>query len=382
MTLEPDTGSLRAQIGRYELVSELGRGGMAVVYLARQPDLDRLIALKELAAFGMHDPQMVHRFLREAQISASLSDPNIVTVHESFIEGGTPYIAMEYLAPGSLRPLVGRLRIDQSIAVMQDVLHGLSAAEKRGIVHRDLKPENLLLTEDGHVKIADFGIAKAVDRATTAEFQTAAGTTVGTPTYMAPEQAMGLTLTPASDLYSVGVIAYELMVGRLPFDAESPVALLLQHVSDPPPPPLTVNPDLDPQIGAWIERLLVKEPETRTSHAGRAWDELEEIAISTLGPRWRRGATLPDPREHDEQPRGPASNGDSGYLTVDPARFEPGRPPVGRTEDQVTFIRPETPPPRVPTPPPAARSWWSSGGTAPSCGPPSSPASAAPRCSA
>src|SRR5215208_6675332 len=115
---EPDTGSLPAQIGRYEIVSELGRGGMAVVYLARQPDLDRLVALKEMATFGTHDPTMVHRFMREAQIAGSLSDPNIVTVHESFVVQGIPYIAMEYLAPGSLRPLVGRLRVDQSIAVM------------------------------------------------------------------------------------------------------------------------------------------------------------------------------------------------------------------------------------------------------------------------
>src|SRR4051795_4419127 len=111
---EPQTPN--AQIGRYEIVRELGRGGMAIVYLARQPDLDRHVALKEMAAFGLHDPKMVHRFLREAQIAASLSDPNIVTVHDSLVENGTPYIAMEYLAAGSLRPLVGRLRIDQSIA--------------------------------------------------------------------------------------------------------------------------------------------------------------------------------------------------------------------------------------------------------------------------
>src|SRR5688572_17056294 len=142
---EPETGSLPRTIGRYEIVRELGRGGMALVYLARQPDLARLVALKEMAAFGMHDPQMVHRFVREAHLAGSLNDPHIVTVHDSFVISGVPYIAMEYLAPGSMRPAVGQLRIDQSIAVMHDVLAGLAAAGKRGIVHRDLKPENLLL---------------------------------------------------------------------------------------------------------------------------------------------------------------------------------------------------------------------------------------------
>src|SRR4051794_4012044 len=211
--MEAGTGRMPLRrIGRYEVLSELGRGGMAVVYLARQPDLERLVALKELASFGSQDPAMVHRFLREAQIAGGLSDPNIVTVYESFVVDGVPHISMEYLARGALRPLVGSLRIEQSIMVMHDVLAGLTAAEKRRVVHRDLKPENLLITNDRRVKIADFGIAKAVDRAATVEFKTQTGMTVGTPTYMAPEQAMGGELTPATDLYSVGVMAYELMV--------------------------------------------------------------------------------------------------------------------------------------------------------------------------
>ena len=336
----------RQRIGRYELVRELGRGGMAVVYLARQPALDRLVALKQLAAFGTQDQQLVHRFLREAQIAGSLNDPNIVTVYESFLDDAMPHISMEYLAPGAMRPLVGKLRLDQSIAVMHDVLAGLSAAEKRGIVHRDLKPENLLVTDDGRVKIADFGIAKAVDRVATVEFRTAQGMTVGTPTYMAPEQAMGTELTPATDLYSLGVIAYELMVGKLPFDSDSPVALLLHHVSDPPPPPLSVNPSLDPDVGAWIERLLVKEPADRTPSAQQAWDELEDIAIHTLGPRWRRNAALPDPRTGIAPTPLPPSR--SGYVTVDPDRFAPGSPPDG----YVTAPAPE--PPHPATSPPSA----------------------------
>ena len=224
-------------------------------------------------------------------------------------------------------------------------------------MHRDLKPENLLLTDAGRVKIADFGIAKAVDHVATTEFATAAGTTVGTPTYMAPEQAMGKDLTPATDLYSLGVIAYELMVGRLPFEAESPVALLLRHVTDSPPPPLSVNPDLDPELGAWIERLLVKDPEQRTATAEQAWDELEDIVFRMLGHRWRREATIPDPRTFLDEPpppdvpSQPATDDVSRYLTVDPSRFDPSRPPVGGTDDQPTAVARDPVPP--PPPPPA-----------------------------
>ena len=258
-----------------------------------------------------------------------------------------------------MRPLVGRLRLDQAIGVMHDVLAGLAPAEKRNIVHRDLKPENLLVTDDGRVKIADFGIAKAVDRVATVEFRTAQGMTVGTPTYMAPEQAMGTELTPATDLYSLGVIAYEMMVGKLPFESESPVALLLHHVSDPPPPPLSINPTLDPRIGAWIERLLVKEMSERTGSAEQAWDELEDIAIGLLGPRWRRYALLPDPRTGDSPPPAPSTPaGSSGYLTVDPDRLGAGQPVSGSTDDQPTAVqRDDTAPAvqRAPTPPPVQR---------------------------
>ncbi|MDA0141688.1 serine/threonine-protein kinase, partial [Solirubrobacter deserti] len=363
-------------IGSYEIVRELGHGGMAVVYLARQPGLERLVALKEMAAFGVRDPQMVHRFLREAQIAASLTHPNIVTVHEAFAVDAVPYISMEYVAAGSLRSLVGHLRLDQTIAVMEDMLAGLRAAELRGVVHRDLKPENVLITDDGRAKIADFGIAKAVDHAATEGFRTATGMTVGTPTYMAPEQAMGTKgVTSVADLYSVGIMAYELMVGRLPFDAESPVALLLKQVSDPPPPPLSINPSLDPELGAWIERLLVKDAAERTPTAAQAWDELEEIAIALLGPRWRRGAALIDPRRPRPTPAPLEDPSASGYLTVDPDRLAPNRPPTFPPQS-TPIPGPWTPPPdpSAPAPPPP----WTPPPDQPAWTPPPDPVPSAP----
>ena len=151
------------RVGRYEIVREVGRGASAIVYLARQTDLDRNVALKELAHFHAADPAFVERFLRESRLAGSLNHPNIVTVHEYFEHEGTPYIAMEYLERGSLRPLIGALTTAQVVGVLEGLLAGLAHAESKGIVHRDLKPENVLVTSSGGVKIADFGIAKALE---------------------------------------------------------------------------------------------------------------------------------------------------------------------------------------------------------------------------
>ncbi|HEV3485830.1 MAG TPA: serine/threonine-protein kinase, partial [Vicinamibacterales bacterium] len=265
-------------VGRYELLDPIGHGGMAVVYLARQTDLDRQVALKELRLFqSPDDPALAERFLREARTAGSMSHPNIVTVHEYFKHEGTPYIAMEYLQRGSLRPWVGSVNLAQIAGVLEGLLAALDHAEGFRIVHRDLKPENLLVTDQGQVKVADFGIAKARTMHTNA-FLTKDGTTVGTPTYMAPEQAMAHELGPYTDLYSVGVMAYELLAGRVPFhDTDTPVAIILRHVNESIPPAHTVNPAVDRALSDWIDRLLVKDPERRTQTAEQAWDELEEI---------------------------------------------------------------------------------------------------------
>ena len=175
------------------------------------------------------------------------------------------------------------------------------------MVHRDLKPENVMVNAQGLVKITDFGIAKATGTASTRSFVTAAGTTVGTPNYMAPEQAMGQEVGPWTDLYSLGVIAFELFVGHVPFyDTDEPMAVLMRQVNDPIPPPRSLNPEVDPAISDWIERLLVKDPKKRTQSAAEASDELEEIIIGLAGPRWRRSAPLVGASERPRDvPAGP-----------------------------------------------------------------------------
>jgi hypothetical protein len=280
-------------VGRYEILREAGRGGTGIVYLARQVDLDRHVALKELAAFHAADPAFAERFLREARLAGSLNHPNIVTVHEYFEHGGTPFIAMEYFERGSLRPLVGSLSLPQVGGVLESLLAGLTAAEERRIVHRDLKPENVLVTARGGVKIADFGIAKALQKSPLGASLTSSGSTVGTPAYMAPELALGNEVGPWTDLYALGVVTYELLAGHVPFDRdEMPVAILLRHVHEAVPPLRGAVPSLDPRLAGWVERLLAKDSADRPASAAEAWDELEGTLIDTLGARWRRDAGL------------------------------------------------------------------------------------------
>src|SRR3954471_22659532 len=276
-------------IGRYEALRTLGEGGVGVVHLARQPDLQRFVALKELRALHGDDPGYAQRFLREARLAGSLTDPNVVTVFEYFEHDGTPYLAMEYLERGSLRRYVGHMNLPQISGVLEAVLAGLVSAEREGVVHRDLKPENVLVTADGRCKIADFGIAKATSAVNAGTFKTSTGMMIGTPVYMAPEQAMAQDVGPWTDLYSVGCMAFELFTGKRPFhEVDAPMAILMHHATSPIP---RVE-GIDPRIADWIERLLVKDPAQRTRSAEAAWDEYEELALELLGPRWRRDARL------------------------------------------------------------------------------------------
>jgi serine/threonine protein kinase len=224
------------RVGRYEIVRELGRGGMARVHLARQLDLDRYAALKELGSLHREHAEMAARFVRESRLAGALNHPSIVTVLDFFEHDGTPYIAMEYVPRGSLRPWVGRLTVAQVGGVLESVLAGLAHAHAGAVVHRDLKPENLMVTDDGHVKITDFGIAKALIDSGTVAFRTATGAAIGTPAYMSPEQAMGEGVGPWTDLYATGVIAYELLCGSVPFGNREAMAILLAHCQETPVP--------------------------------------------------------------------------------------------------------------------------------------------------
>ena len=270
-----------------------------MVYLARQAALDREVALKRLD-FD-RDALLAQRFVREARLAAALDHPNVVTVFDFFEYDGVPYIAMEYVAGGSLRPFVGRLALPQVFRVLEGVLTGLGHAEERGVAHRDLKPENILLTPRGGIKLADFGIARAYN-AVTAPL-TSTGSAIGTPAYMSPEQAQSEPLGPYTDVYAVGVIAYELLAGRQPFEGTTPVAVLYQHVHTPPPPLTDHAPDVPSRVREWVNWLLAKDPSRRPASATAAWEALEEIAVDGLGPYWRRaGGIAAPPRAPDDDP--------------------------------------------------------------------------------
>jgi tRNA A-37 threonylcarbamoyl transferase component Bud32 len=314
--------------GRYELLGKLGSGGWATVYLARQVELDRLVALKELRALRMPDAEVAERFLREARLAGSLSHPNIVTVYEYFEDQGTPFIAMEYLERGSLRPYVGRMSLPQVAGVLEAVLAGLAHAEERHVIHRDLKPENLLVTSEGSVKIADFGIAKATNALQAqAPALTSTGVAVGTPNYMAPEQALAHEAGPLSDLYSVGIMAFEFFVGLPPFgDTDQPMGVLLRQVNENVPAVNDLDPRVDARLSDWIGRMLAKDPAERPQSARAAWDEAEEIFIALLGSRWRRAAALDVQRRPPPEPLQPGAGVFVGGFTPSEAATAPVEP--------------------------------------------------------
>ncbi len=349
------------RVGRYEVLRRIGRGGMAIVYLARQTDLDRFVALKELRVLDDEDPTYAQRFLRESRVAGSLSHPNIVTVHDYFEHDGTPYIAMEYVEQGSLRPFVGRMTFAQISGVLEGLLAGLTQAEQVGVVHRDLKPENVMVTADGRVKIADFGIAKATTTMHTGAFVTATGTTVGTPAYMAPEQAMAQEIGPWTDLYSVGCMAFEMFTGRVPFhDTDTPMAILMRHVNEEIPSLTEVVPDADPRVSEWIDGLLAKDARARTGSAAEAWDTFDEIVDGRLGPRWRRQARLVDRPDNAAPPKPltPAPFESTGGPPTPPDEFEslawgpgPATPPDAPAAERPPPEAPAADPPPPPPPP-------------------------------
>ena len=332
---------VKRSVGRYELLEQIGRGGMGIVYLARQTDLGRMVAVKELGAFDSPDRAAAQRFVHEARLAGSLSHSNIVTVHDFFEYAGRPYIAMEYLPRGSLRRHMRSLTLARAAGVFEGLLAGLAYAEQRGIVHRDLKPENLLLSAEGRIKIADFGVAKATREVVGDTYTTVSGTTLGTPAYMAPEQAVGEQIGPWTDLYGVGVIAYELFAGRVPF-AGSDMAVMVRHMHDPVPPIDSLNAGVHPEIADWIERLLIKDPAQRTRSATTAWNELEEIVLELLGPRWRRHAQFLE----SDDPSHVGDRADTGPATPPPSDLPAG--PMMPTEPAVA-VGPSTPTWRLPS---------------------------------
>ena len=263
--------------GRYRIVRKLGSGGMADVYLAEDEELGRRIAIKILNDRHANDESFVERFRREAKNAAGLSHPNIVSIYDRGEAEGTYYIAMEYLDGRSLKELVvarGPLPIPDAIAATRQVLAALRFAHRKGVVHRDIKPHNVMADADGRLKVTDFGIARAG-----VSQMTEAGSIIGTAQYLSPEQARGSPVDQRSDLYSVGVVLYEMLTGTTPFSGESPVEIAMKHLSDPPRPPSVERPDIPPDLDMVVLRALAKNPDDRFQTAEEMDAELERVSL-------------------------------------------------------------------------------------------------------
>ncbi|MCA9968726.1 MAG: serine/threonine protein kinase, partial [Anaerolineales bacterium] len=313
--------------GKYRITERLGRGGMAEVYLANQENLDRNVAIKLMHAFLVTEQDFLQRFKREARAMAAMNHPNIVSVYDFDVYGeNTYYLVMEYISGGTLKDRLAslaaageRLPLPEAVRLTLQVAEALDYAHGRSMVHRDVKPANIMLNERGNAILTDFGIVKLVGGQSMA--YTATGALIGTPAYMSPEQAMGAPGDARSDIYSLGVLLYQMVTGHLPFDADTPLAIVLKHVNDPVPPPVRYNPDVPAAIQHILLKALAKSPDDRYETAG-------ELALAL--------------RQADLSQKAPA----------EPAAPVPTTAPAVHTEVLPPPPRPFTPTPAPPTPAP------------------------------
>jgi eukaryotic-like serine/threonine-protein kinase len=318
--------------GRYLIERQIGSGGMADVYLATDQSLGRKVAIKILSDRYARDAAFVERFRREAAAAASLRHPNIVTVYDRGETMGTSYIAMEYLDGPTLKEEITRrapLPEPEAINYATQALAALEAAHRQGVVHRDIKPHNMVLTDEGRLKVTDFGIARAANT----QQMTEVGSIVGTAQYLSPEQARGLAVGPESDIYSMGVVLYEMLCGELPFTGESAVDIAMKQVSDTPPPLNRRNRLVSPAMEQVVMRALAKDPALRFSSAKGMAEELARVS------------------------RGQSASADTQQATRVIAAGEAtrviGQPP----ESATSVMRPAAPPPPPERPAPRRSAW-------------------------
>jgi len=272
---EPQIGTLFA--GRYEIQSVLGKGGMGIVYKAHDRELDDLVAIKTLRGEVLSaDPSLLDRFKQEIRLARRITHPNVLRTHDLGESNGLKFLSMEFVKGLTLKHLLETgeiLPTPVGLRIAKQVCAGLAAAHEVGVIHRDIKPQNIIIEPTGGLKIMDFGIA----RLTEDRGMTATGTVIGTPDYMSPEQARGLPLDYRSDIYSTGVVLYEVFTGSLPFEGDSPLAVVLKHVNDPPPLPQSKNPRIDPKIAAIVMKCMEKDAGARFQSVGELYEALAKV---------------------------------------------------------------------------------------------------------
>ncbi|MGZ7032597.1 MAG: serine/threonine-protein kinase, partial [Thermoanaerobaculia bacterium] len=269
-------GTLPEKIGHYKIVSELGRGGMGVVYKAHEESLNRFVAIKVLGDHLAADEQFLSRFTREARAAGGVAHPNVIPIYFIGEDDGQHYFAMEYVSGRSVQAMIrseGRVDNPRAAQIILQAAQGLAAAHDKGVIHRDIKPANLMVDERGVVKIADFGIALPVEAQTRL---TATGALMGTPGYLSPEQCMGETVDHRADIYALGVTYYEMLTGRMPFNAESPLALLRQILQEDPPDVTQLNKDVDPTSRQILMKMIARNRDERYQSCHELISALED----------------------------------------------------------------------------------------------------------
>ena len=316
----------RMLANRYEILEKIGNGGMATVYKAKCHVLNRFVAVKVLKEEFITDIEFIKRFKSEAQTAASLTHPNIVSIYDVGNEGDIYYIVMELIQGKTLKEIIvedGKLSWKWSVNIVIQIASALETAHKNNLIHRDIKPHNIIITEDGMAKVTDFGIAKAVSNSTITAF----GTTIGSVHYFSPEHAKGGVTDAKSDIYSLGIVMYEMLTGRVPFDADTPVSVALMQVQEDPIPPIKLNPQIPISVNNIILKAMQKNPEDRYQNAtemlidlstalkrpdddfvklDKKFDTLQTQKLSTLYDI--DGKVLPEEDEEEEEEEQPRKN--------------------------------------------------------------------------